>query len=128
MIDAGDLQSEPALQFRYRHNRTRFKLSLHSSLRATPLATWQESMSRLASPVRKPVDPTEFFSTFFPAVSRQVRRDGIHLWNIRYWNDVLSPWAGRMQRPLLVKYDPRDLSTFTYAILMACTGPCLTRT
>lgn len=43
-------------------------------------------------------------------MSRQVRRDGIHLWNIRYWDNVLSPWAGRMQSPLLVKYDPRNLS------------------
>lgn len=87
-----------------------YQLSLHSSLGAAPLATWQESMSRLASPVRKLVDPTEFFLSFLPAVSRQVRRDGIHLWNIRYWDNVLSPWAGRMRRPLLVKYDPRDLS------------------
>jgi putative transposase len=32
------------------------------------------------------------------------------MWNIRYWDNVLSPWAGRMRRALLVKYDPRDLS------------------
>jgi putative transposase len=87
-----------------------YQLSLHSSLGKTPLTAWQEAVSRLASLVRKPVDPTEFFLSFLPAVSRQVRRDGIHLWNIRYWDNVLSPWAGRMQRPLLVKYDPRDLS------------------
>jgi putative transposase len=74
-----------------------------SPIGTTPLAAWQEAMSRLASPVRKPVDSTEFFLCF-------LRRDGIHLWNIRYWDNVLSPWAGRMQRPLLVKYDPRNLS------------------
>lgn len=28
----------------------------------------------------------------------------------RYWDNVLSPWTGRMKSPLLVKYDPRDLS------------------
>jgi len=87
-----------------------YHLSLHSSLGTTPLAAWQEAMGRMASPVRKPVDPTEFFLSFLPTVSRQVRRDGIYLWNIRYWDNVLSPWAGRMERPLLVKYDPRNLS------------------
>jgi putative transposase len=56
-----------------------YHLSLHSALGTTPLAAWQEAMSRLASPVRKPVDPTEFFLCFLPAVSCQVRRDGIHL-------------------------------------------------
>jgi putative transposase len=32
------------------------------------------------------------------------------MWNIRYWDNVLSPWAGRMRRALLVKYDPGYLS------------------
>jgi putative transposase len=87
-----------------------YQLTPHSSLGTTPLAAWQEAMGRSTSPARKPADPTEFFLSFLPAVSRQVRRDGIHLWNIRYWDNVLSPWAGRMKNPLLVKYDPRDLS------------------
>jgi putative transposase len=87
-----------------------YQLSLHSSLGTSPLTAWQKAMSRSTSSIRKPVDPTEFFLSFLPAVSRQVRRDGIHMWNIRYWDNVLSPWAGRMQRALLVKYDPRDLS------------------
>jgi putative transposase len=40
-----------------------------------------------------------------------VRRDGIHLFGLRYWDDVLSIWAGRLDRPLRISYDPRDLST-----------------
>lgn len=87
-----------------------YHLSLHSSLGTTPLAVWQEAISRLPSSVRNPIDPMEFFLSFLPAVPRRVRRDGIHLWNIRYWDNVLSPWAGRLERPLLVKYDPRNLS------------------
>jgi putative transposase len=87
-----------------------YQLSPHSSLGATPLATWQQSIARVGLPIRKPGDPKEFFLSFLPAVTRQIRRDGIHLWNIRYWDNLLSPWAGRMRRPLLVKYDPRDLS------------------
>lgn len=59
-----------------------YQLSLHSSLGTTPLAAWQEAIGRSTSPVRKPVHSTEFFLSFLPAVSRQVRRDGIHLWNI----------------------------------------------
>ena len=74
------------------------------------MEAWQEAMKRPSSPVRQPVDPTEFFLSFLPAVTRRVRRDGIHLWNIRYWDNVLSPWAGRLKRLLLVKYDPRNLS------------------
>ena len=49
-------------------------------------------------------------TSFLPAIQRQVRRDGIHFRNIRYWDNVLSPWAGRLQELLLVKYDPRNLS------------------
>ena len=39
-----------------------------------------------------------------------MRRDGVHLHGLRYWDDVLSVWAGRIDRPLRVAYDPRDLS------------------
>ena len=87
-----------------------YHLSLHSSLGVTPLSAWQEAMNRISSPVRQPVDPTEFFLSFLPALPRRVRKDGIHLWNIRYWDSVLSPWVGRLDHPLLVKYDPRNLS------------------
>ena len=87
-----------------------YHLSLHSALGRTPLSDWQDASSQAVPPLRQPVDATEFFLSFLPAVPRRVRRDGIHLWNIRYWDSVLSPWAGRLDRPLLVKYDPRDLS------------------
>ena len=40
-----------------------------------------------------------------------VRRDGLHLFGLRYWDDILSVWAGRLSRPLRMTYDPRDLST-----------------
>jgi putative transposase len=87
-----------------------YHLSVHSSLGKTPLIAWQDASKRVAPPVRQPVDPSEFFLSFLPALPRRVRRDGIHLWNLRYWDNVLSPWAGRLEHPLLVKYDPRNLS------------------
>jgi putative transposase len=39
-----------------------------------------------------------------------IRRDGIHFHGIRYWDSVLSPWAGRLKKPLWIKYDPRNLA------------------
>jgi putative transposase len=86
-----------------------YHLSIHSALGKTPLAAWQEDAETTARP-RNPLDETEFFLSFLPGVPRQIRRDGIHFHNIRYWDNVLSPWAGRLKEPLLVKYDPRNLS------------------
>ena len=86
-----------------------YHLSIHPALGMTPLAAWRADAEKTKSPPRDPLDETEFFS-FLPAVPRHVRKDGIHLYNIRYWANVLSPWAGRLKEPLLVKYDPRNLS------------------
>ena len=59
----------------------------------------------------RPYDPEGFRIDFLPSTERMVRRDGIHLFGLRYWDDVLSLWAGRQGRQLRVFYDPRDLST-----------------
>lgn len=48
---------------------------------------------------------------FLLTVERMVRRDGIHLYSLRNWDDVLCIWAGRKGRQLRVSYDPRDVST-----------------
>jgi putative transposase len=45
-----------------------------------------------------------------PGKRRFIRRDGIRLFNLRYWANVLSPVAGRSAKPALIKYDPRNLS------------------
>jgi len=87
-----------------------YHLSVHSALGKTPMAAWQDGIGKTKAPLRYPADETDFFLNFLPAVPRQVRRDGIRLYNIRYWDNVLSPWAGRLKQPLLVKYDPRNLS------------------
>jgi putative transposase len=87
-----------------------YHLSVHSALGKTPMAAWQAGISNAKAPLRHPSDESEFFLNFLPAVPRQVRRDGIRLYNIRYWDNVLSPWAGRLKQPLFVKYDPRNLS------------------
>jgi putative transposase len=72
---------------------------------------WDEALARRLSPLRHPHDPSAFLVDFLPSVERRVQRDGVHLFGLRYWEDVLSLWAGRLDRPLRVAYDPRDLST-----------------
>jgi hypothetical protein len=47
---------------------------------------------------------------FLPEEERNLRRDGIHFCNIRYWSDALSADVGHSKEKLLIKYDPRDLS------------------
>ena len=87
-----------------------YHLSEHSALGKTPLAAWQEGVAARKQTIRYPASAEEFFLDFLPALPRQIQKDGIHLHKIRYWESVLSPWAGRLQEPLLVKYDPRNLS------------------
>jgi Mu transposase-like protein len=49
-----------------------------------------------------------------PEEWRLIRRDGIQMFNIHYWDNVLSPLAGRSSKPVLIKYDPRNLSRVFY--------------
>jgi putative transposase len=87
-----------------------YQISPHSALEKTPLEAWKEGLARRKHPLRFPTDPAEFFLDFLPAEPRLIQRDGIHFHKIHYWSSVLSPWAGRRKDPLLVKYDPRNLS------------------
>lgn len=89
---------------------TRYHADRHGTLGIPPLAAWHEAAARRVRPVRHPYDLAGFMVDFLPSVDRLVRRNGIHLFGLRYWDDVLSIWAGRLDRPLRVSYDPRDLS------------------
>lgn len=89
---------------------TRYHADRHGTLGIPPLAAWHEAEARRVRPVRHPYDLADFMIDFLPGVDRLVRRDGIHLFGLRYWDDVLSVWAGRLDRPIRVSYDPRDLS------------------
>ena len=44
-----------------------------------------------------------------PFEQRTLRRDGLHLFNIRYWDSVL-PVIVKPGESVLVRYDPRNLS------------------
>jgi hypothetical protein len=60
--------------------------------------------------VRRPADAQKFYIDFLPGESRLIRRDGIQMFGIHYWDSALSPVAGRSTEKYLVRYDPRDLS------------------
>ena len=87
----------------------RYHLSVHSALRIPPQAAWQKGM-RERGELRQVKNAKRFFCDFLPGERRLIRRDGIRLFNIHYWSNVLSPLAGRSKHAVLVKYDPRDLS------------------
>lgn len=84
--------------------------SVHSALHRSPIQAWNEEIAQRSQPLRQPVNPTEFFFDFLPGERRLIRRDGIRLFGIRYWDNYLSPLAGRSHEPVVVKYDPRNLS------------------
>jgi len=84
--------------------------SEHAALGSTPLTAWFEGLARRTSPIRYPLNAEEFLLDFLPAVPRRIRRDGVYLHKMRYWDSSLSPWAGRLKEPVSVKYDPRDLA------------------
>ncbi|AVA23941.1 Mu transposase C-terminal domain-containing protein [Rhizobium sp. NXC24] len=88
----------------------RYHADVHSALLLPPRTAWDDAMAARSHPVRVPHDPERFLLDFLPYEERCIRRDGLHLFAIRYWDDVLSPFAGRSSRQLRVKYDPRDLS------------------
>lgn len=85
-----------------------YHLAVNRGLRSRPIDAWTKGVSR--ERVRHPMDPERFYIDFLPFAHRLIRRDGIQLFRIHYWDNILSPVAGRSDRPHIVRYDPRDLS------------------
>jgi hypothetical protein len=69
-----------------------------------PIAVWREHEDKLN--LRLPVDRLQFWVSFLPEDERNLRRDGIHFCNIRYWSDALAADVGQSREKLLIKYDP----------------------
>ena len=84
--------------------------SVHSALHQPPEQAWEQRIATRPAPIRHPQDPGRFLLDFLPAEERLIRRDGIRMFNLHYWDNVLSPLAGRSQQRFIIKYDPRDLS------------------
>ena len=83
---------------------------MHRSLGVSPLAAWKAKISQGEQSIRRPLDSQKFYVDFLPGETRLIRRDGIQLFGIHYWDNALSPVAGRSTQKYLVRYDPRDLS------------------
>lgn len=86
----------------------RYNNSIHSSLGCTPVARWEALTAEMSSDI--PFDMDSFRVSFLPSEKRQVRRDGIHLFDIRYWSDALAGRVARKDGKVVVRYDPRDIS------------------
>jgi putative transposase len=82
---------------------------IHRGIDRTPLGAWQEAIST-GTIVRQVADPERVRIDFLPAELRKPRRDGIALFKIGYWHDMLPALAARSTASLPVRYDPRDLS------------------
>lgn len=79
----------------------------HRALGISPLAAWEVALKRGLVP-SLPGDARQFTLHFLPMEMRSLRKDGIHLFNIRYWSERL-PLIARPGDDLLVRYDPRNL-------------------
>ncbi|WP_276202125.1 TniB family NTP-binding protein [Thioclava pacifica] len=87
----------------------RYNNGVHSSLGCTPVANWEALAAEMSSDI--PFEMEAFRESLLPSEKRQVRRDGIHLFDIRYWSDALAGRVARKDGKVVVRYDPRDIST-----------------
>jgi putative transposase len=114
--DRADYASGPAARMTLRELETwlaweiagNYHQRVHSALNRPPIAVWREHEDQTG--FRLPVDRLQFWVSFLPEEVRNLRRDGIHFCNIRYWSDALAADIGHGKEKLLIKYDPRDLS------------------
>ena len=81
---------------------------IHSALMRSPLAIWREHEEQVR--LRMPHDRMAFWVSFLPEERRKLRPDGVWLHGLPYWSNVLSADLGGVNRELVVKYDPRDIS------------------
>ena len=116
--DKGDADSEAAAVLTLRELERAFALDIlgpyhmevHSTLGIPPLIAWSERLSRRPRPLSIPPEGNQWLQDFLPFKEITVRREGIRLHNIFYYDDVLTAWLGGTKRRFRAKYDPRDLS------------------
>jgi putative transposase len=88
----------------------RYHHDIHRSLARPPVAVWEEFAAHPEVSFREPSDKESFYYDFLPFEERKISREGINLFGIKYWDSVLTLWAGVRKEPMIVRYDPRDLS------------------
>lgn len=83
---------------------------IHSALKIPPRIAWMDELEKRPAPPRYPPDEEQFLFDFLPFKKRKVRRTGIQLHNIFYWDPALEKLALTVRRKLRVKYNPRNLA------------------
>jgi putative transposase len=86
----------------------KYHQQVHASLKRPPIAVWTDHSKTTLQ--HMPKRRMEFLAGLLPLKWRTARRDGIHLFDIRYWSDALIDLLGHRELKLQVRYDPRDLS------------------
>lgn len=81
---------------------------VHSTLGKTPAAAWATGIEALGE-LRQPDDAAAFVLDFLPFEERIVRREGVRLFNVAYFDGALAPLLDRADRRCRVKYDPRSM-------------------
>ena len=81
--------------------------SFHEGIGTSPNAKWAADTE--GRTFRMPADLRTFHRDFLPFEDRAVQRDGVHLFNISYWHDALTPFL-HDKRKVTVHYDPANLS------------------
>ena len=79
----------------------------HEDIGTSPNAKWKHGVA--GKPLRMPNDMVTFLIDFLPSTERSVRRDGIHLFQLKYWHEALLPFLDNKHK-VAVHYNPADLS------------------
>jgi putative transposase len=103
VMTISELEAWIALEIAGRYHR-----KTHRAIGVSPLASWEAAVSKGLYP-KLPSDIRSFMVNFLPLETRILQKDGIHLFNIRYWSERL-PLLAKTHETIIVRYDPRNLS------------------
>jgi putative transposase len=81
---------------------------VHSALGKTPAAAWADAVANSGA-LRQPSDSASFILDFLPFEERVVRREGVRLFNVLYFDGGLASLLDRADRRCRIKYDPRRM-------------------
>lgn len=85
--------------------------SLHQGLKQTPLATWEEGVSRIGK-LHIIHQPHAFLIDFLPVLRRKIGRCGFLIDHIAYYSDALKSWIANRAKldKFIIRRNPLDLS------------------
>jgi putative transposase len=81
---------------------------VHAALGTTPAAAWAAGVAARESGL--PPDPAAFVLDFLPFKERVIRREGVRLFNVTYFDGALASLLDSPERTCRIKYDPRNMS------------------